>query len=442
MTALIIQQKQRRWAYLVLSVFLLLFLGLIYAWSVFRIPLEQEFGWSKSGTSLTFSISMVMFCLGGLISGVLTARKGMRITLVLAALLLVSGFGLASQITSLMGIYLTYGGMAGLGVGLGYNAAISTIMRWFPDKQGLVSGIALMGFGFGAMILGTAGASLISLAGWRMTFLLIAASYAVVIALAVVILRPPDADFTAALSGALPKGKEAREEIGWQDMLRRQSFWLFFLWAILLSAAGLSIINISAGYAGTFVGGNLTQAAAIAGVISIANGAGRVLAGQLFDSKGCKVTMYSLCGLSGSGCCPCRCRCEPQPACPSDSLCPYGLGLWRLSADGVCLCCLILWLPELWHEFQYRQSQSYRRFDPRPHVCQWYAHDGFYHHRHTGRYRSCHYDGNPPLTSDRQQMDESEGSSCTPFSHRSGLCRDDAFRFVCVLPVETNALQG
>lgn len=294
MTALIIQQKQRRWAYLVLSVFLLLFLGLIYAWSVFRIPLEQEFGWSKSGTSLTFSISMVMFCLGGLISGVLTARKGMRITLVLAALLLVSGFGLASQITSLMGIYLTYGGMAGLGVGLGYNAAISTIMRWFPDKQGFVSGIALMGFGFGAMILGTAGASLISLAGWRMTFLLIAASYAVVIALAVVILRPPDADFTAALSGALPKGKEAREEIGWQDMLRRQSFWLFFLWAILLSAAGLSIINISAGYAGTFVGGNLTQAAAIAGVISIANGAGRVLAGQLFDSKGCKVTMYTV----------------------------------------------------------------------------------------------------------------------------------------------------
>lgn len=237
---------------------------------------------------------MVMFCLGGLISGVLTARKGMRITLVLAALLLVSGFGLASQITSLMGIYLTYGGMAGLGVGLGYNAAISTIMRWFPDKQGLVSGIALMGFGFGAMILGTAGASLISLAGWRMTFLLIAASYAVVIALAVVILQPPDADFTAALSGALPQGKEAREEIGWQDMLRRQSFWLFFLWAILLSAAGLSIINISAGYAGTFVGGNLTQAAAIAGVISIANGAGRVLAGQLFDSKGCKVTMYTV----------------------------------------------------------------------------------------------------------------------------------------------------
>lgn len=294
MKALVMQKKRRRWAYLILSVFLLLFLGLIYAWSVFRVPLEQEFGWSKSGTSLTFSISMIMFCLGGLISGVLTARKGMRTTLILAVVLLASGFGLASQITSLMGIYLTYGGMAGLGVGLGYNAVISTIMRWFPDKQGLVSGIALMGFGFGAMILGTAGASLIGLVGWRMTFLLIAASYAVVIALAIVILRPPDADFTAALSESLPKGKAAREEIGWQDMLRRRSFWLFFLWAILLSAAGLSIINISAGYAGTFVGGDLTQAAAIAGVISIANGAGRVLSGQLFDSKGYKVTMYTV----------------------------------------------------------------------------------------------------------------------------------------------------
>ena len=60
MKALVMQKKRRRWAYLILSVFLLLFLGLIYAWSVFRVPLEQEFGWSKSGTSLTFSISMIM----------------------------------------------------------------------------------------------------------------------------------------------------------------------------------------------------------------------------------------------------------------------------------------------------------------------------------------------------------------------------------------------
>ena len=149
------RNKQLRWLYLALGVGLLLCLGLIYAWSVFRAPLEAEFGWSKAQTSVTFSISMMMFCLGGLASGMLTGRKGPRFTLTACALFLLAGFAMASRIHTLPGIYVSYGGFCGFGVGLGYNATISTIMRWFPDKQGLVSGITLMGFGFGGMLLGT-----------------------------------------------------------------------------------------------------------------------------------------------------------------------------------------------------------------------------------------------------------------------------------------------
>lgn len=67
--------KKARWGYLILGVALLLCLGLIYAWSVFRAPLEEEFGWSKAQTSVTFSISMMMFCLGGLVSGIVTGKK-------------------------------------------------------------------------------------------------------------------------------------------------------------------------------------------------------------------------------------------------------------------------------------------------------------------------------------------------------------------------------
>ena len=140
------QQKRKRWAYLALGVVLLLFLGLIYAWSVFRVPLEQEFGWAKGETSLTFSISMMMFCLGGLVSGIVTAKKGVRFTLIFSAIFLAAGFMLASRADSLLFIYITYGGLAGFGSGLGYNLAaivggafVPTIATWLSSHWGVKS---------------------------------------------------------------------------------------------------------------------------------------------------------------------------------------------------------------------------------------------------------------------------------------------------------------
>lgn len=290
-----ISPKRLRWLYLAISVFLLLFLGLIYAWSVFRVPLAREFGWAGSELSLTFSVSMMMFCLGGLVSGIITARRGVRFTLMLSAVFLAAGFSLGSYIESLIGLYLTYGVLAGFGSGLGYNSSISTMVRWFPDKQGLVSGIALMGFGFGAMVLGTLGASLIEAIGWRSTFLGFGIAFAIIVPSAAIIIRPASTEFLNTLSG-MAKGEAAFiENIGWQQMLRRRNFWLYFVWAIVLSAAGLAVINISAPYASGFLGGDLTKAAAIAGSLSIANGVGRVLFGRLFDKAGYKKTMLMVC---------------------------------------------------------------------------------------------------------------------------------------------------
>lgn len=287
------QLKKTRWGYLALGVVLLLCLGLIYAWSVFRAPLEAEFGWSKAQTSVTFSVSMTMFCLGGLTSGVVTGKKGPRFTLAACAVCLLAGFALASRINSLPGIYITYGGFCGFGVGLGYNATISTLMRWFPDKQGLVSGITLMGFGFGGMLLGTLGASLITALGWRTTFLIFAVAFAVIMLTGAALLRTAEDAFVEAVATG-GKKKEAVEEIPWREMLRRRNFWLCFVWAVILSAAGLAIINEATTYAAPFVGGDLTRAAALAGMVSVANGVGRVISGQMFDTAGYRTTMLSI----------------------------------------------------------------------------------------------------------------------------------------------------
>ncbi|WP_295737866.1 MFS transporter [uncultured Oscillibacter sp.] len=287
------RSKKIRWGYLALGVVLLLCLGLIYAWSVFRAPLEAEFGWSKAQTSVTFSVSMTMFCLGGLASGMITGKKGPRFTLTACAFFLLAGFALASRIHSLAGIYITYGGFCGFGVGLGYNATISTLMRWFPDKQGLVSGITLMGFGFGGMLLGTLGAGLITALGWRTTFLIFAVAFAVIMLAGAALLRTAEDAFVEAVATGGRK-KEAVEEIPWREMLRRRNFWLCFVWAVILSAAGLAIINEATTYAAPFVNGDLTRAAALAGMVSIANGVGRVISGQMFDTAGYRTTMLSI----------------------------------------------------------------------------------------------------------------------------------------------------
>lgn len=291
------RQMSSRWALLVLGVILLLFLGLIYGWSIFRSPLQSEFGWTDSQASLTFSISMMTFCLGGLVGGIINKGKnGFRINLIAAAVLLAIGFFSASNIQSLMGIYLSYGVCCGFGVGLGYNTAISTIVKWFPDKQGLISGITLMGFGFGSMILGTVAGAMIQSMGWRVTFRIFAVAFAIVMVVGALLLRNAGAEFVAYLSQGSSKAvTPAVEEVGAAVMLRRRNFWIYFVWAIILSAAGLAIINSSAPYAQLFVGENLTLAASIAGIVSIANGVGRVIFGGMFDKIGYRLTMLIDC---------------------------------------------------------------------------------------------------------------------------------------------------
>ena len=266
------KMKKTRLLYLALGVVLLLFLGLIYAWSVFRAPLEAEFGWTKSQTSVTFSISMMMFCLGGLASGIITVI-------------------LASRISTLMGIYLTYGLLCGFGVGLGYNVTISTLVKWFPDRQGLVSGVALMGFGFGGMVLGTVGARMMEAMGWRTTFMIFGIVFGVLVLVCMVLLKTAPQEFVDSMMTGSKKVEPSVEELTPGETLKRRNFWVYFVWAIVLSAAGLAIINDAAPFAVEITGSELAAAAAIAGIISIFNGVGRVLVGLIYDKFNYRVTM-------------------------------------------------------------------------------------------------------------------------------------------------------
>ena len=266
-------------------------IGLIYAWSIFVKPLEAEFGWNRTETSLTFTISMTFFCIGGVISGLLLKKKSGRFIIMLSALLLAAGFLLSSRVETLAGIYISYGVFCGLGVGLAYNANISTVIKWFPDKVGFISGILLMCFGGGGLILGSVASSLIVSMGFRTTFVILAFTFAIILLVGGMFIKPPGENDVLPARKAKAKGSEDfGVELGTMEMLKRKSFWLYFSWSAVLTGAGLAVIGHAA-VAAQAVGATVAQAALIVGAISISNGVGRVVVGLIFDRFGRKISI-------------------------------------------------------------------------------------------------------------------------------------------------------
>ena len=290
--------KMNRWVYAIVGVIVLLLAGLVYAWSVLANPIAQEFStWTKAQLSLTFTICMILFCLGGLVGGLVSGKINVKINVWVAAALFFIGFFMASKTTSLMGLYIGYGVFAGFASGLAYNAVMSTMSKWFPDKQDLFPGILLMGFGFGSFIIGKIYQAFTpaEIGGWRTSFLVFGVILLVVLAICGFFFVKPGKDFVPPTAGKAKakKNNEQGIDVPATVMLRRPAFWLFFIWAILLSAAGLALIAQATGVA-TQVGGEGISASTITtvvGLISIFNGVGRVIFGGLFDKIGRGKTM-------------------------------------------------------------------------------------------------------------------------------------------------------
>lgn len=258
-----------------------LFLGIIYAWTMFRVEIEKVFPeMTAAELSLNFTITMICFCLGGFFGGKISAKFSQRLSARLSAVMLLIGFMCVSFIggmspdTALLIMYIFYGGISGLGVGIGYNACISAVSPWFPEKLGLVSGVLLMGFGFGSLLLGLLAQSLAETLGIFAVFRIYAVALFVVMFAGSFFLHKPPA---AENSGT----EDVSVSLTPSHMLRRGSFWVYFLWNTIMASAGQLVIN-SASNIAVFFG----AAAGLGLVISIFNGAGRTITGVVMDIAG------------------------------------------------------------------------------------------------------------------------------------------------------------
>jgi MFS transporter, OFA family, oxalate/formate antiporter len=280
-----------RWAIAAAGVVMQVALGAVYAWSVFRNPLTKEFGWSISQVTVTFTLSIFFLGLAAGFGGLWMARVGPRTVGLTAAVLYGLGVFLASlSADKLWVLYLTYGVLAGIGLGFGYIVPVATLVKWFPDKRGMITGIAVAGFGAGALVTAPIATRLIESRGVLPTFAILGVAYLLMVAGASLFMRNPP-------EGWRPEGWEPSEtqkaQRSARDYTVREAVgtWQWYaLWALLFLnvTAGISIISQAAAMAEEITGASAIAAAGVVGIISIANGSGRFLWAWLSDFIGRK----------------------------------------------------------------------------------------------------------------------------------------------------------
>ena len=285
---------------LVVSTALLLFLGLIYAYSVLLAPLKVEFGWSVAQMTLVFALSICSFTLGSLAVGPLVRAKKNAVALLAGAAMLAAGFlgtALASGGAALYMAYAAYGVAASFGIGWVYNVVIPTVTSWFPDKCGFAQGVCLMGFGAGGFVLGPVAMQLYSVLPWRGTLVGFAVVFAALVAGSAAVLKAPgDAEASELAALAAGAGDAGAAEVADNrfvssgQMLRTPTFWLLYAFLFMLGSIGMGITGIGRELP-LSLGASDLAAAVVIGFVNVGSGVGRLSCGIALDKLGRHRTM-------------------------------------------------------------------------------------------------------------------------------------------------------
>ena len=277
-----------RWVIAAAGVVMQIALGAIYAWSVFRTPLIEAFGWTISEVTLTFTIAIFVVGFATFGGGIWMRRSGPRTVALAAGVLYGLGIFLASLTNGrLWWLYGSYGLLGGIGLGLGYIVPVATLVKWFPDKRGMITGLAVAGFGAGALITAPIATRLIGTIGVLNTFAALGVVYLVMVLGAALFMQDPPAGYKPA--GWVPPVTNRQQHATAYTLASALRSWQWYgLWALLFlnTTAGIAIISQAAPMAQEITNVSAAIAAATVGLISIANGVGRLFWAWLSDFVG------------------------------------------------------------------------------------------------------------------------------------------------------------
>ena len=235
-----------RWLIAAAGVVMQIALGAVYAWSVFRIPLTTTYGWTISQVTLTFELAILVLGFASFAGGEWMRRVGPRRVALVGGLCYGLGTILAGQAHGhITLLYLSYGVLGGIGLGLGYIVPLATLIKWFPDRRGMITGLSVAGFGAGALVTAPVAARLISSVGLPDTFAILGASYFVLVAGAALCMKTAPDGYRP--DGWQPPATAAAARAGADYTLGQalRSWQWYALWAILFlnTCAGISIIS-------------------------------------------------------------------------------------------------------------------------------------------------------------------------------------------------------
>jgi OFA family oxalate/formate antiporter-like MFS transporter len=297
--------ETKRWLIAGAAVVMQLCLGTVYAWSVFKKPLMTAHGWSETGTQAAFMILMAVVGTSAVFGGSLVDKKGPRFVATVGGILFGIGTlltGVADKIGSLALLYIGYGIVGGIGNGFGYVTPIATLIRWFPDKRGLVTGLAVMGFGAGAFFMGQIAPKMVISMGVANTYFVWGVIFLILVTGAAQMYKNPPAGWLpAGFKPAAAKGKSAADSIPFNKAVKTRQWWTLWLMLFLNVSAGIGLISQLSPMAQDVLRNSIEgqptpdqlkalaiTAGTVLAIASIFNGLGRLIWSWLSDAIGRK----------------------------------------------------------------------------------------------------------------------------------------------------------
>ena len=283
---------KNRYIYVIAGTLVLLLAGVIYAWSILNAPFQTQFGWSQGALGLNFTLTMGAFCAGLILGGFLLKKISLRAIMILSGVLVCIGFSVTGRMSGahIIVLYLAYAVLCGLGIGMVYNALISSIMGWFPDKRATVSGILMMGFGASTLVFGFVANTIMDAVGWRNMYVGIGVTMLLVFTLCSFFIKAYVPTKPATKKEESKESTTQTADLNTAQVLRKSSFWRFYGFEIFIAAVGACVISMARDMA-TSVSIAEQTAVMLVGVSAVSNGIGRIVAGMLFDKKGSMFTI-------------------------------------------------------------------------------------------------------------------------------------------------------
>jgi len=282
---------KNRWFMALAAMAIHICIGSVYAWSVYVNPIQSTMNWTLTDVTITFSVAIFFLGLSAALMGKFVERKGPRVAATLAAVLFglgTLGSGLAIYMESKILLYLTYGVLGGAGLGIGYISPVSMLVKWFPDRRGMATGLAIMGFGFASAISGPAIKILIDEVGVSSTFYILGSIYFIIMFTAAQYLaNPPEGYMPERLSDAINSGKKKLKEdlvnITRNEAIRTVRFYGLWIMLFINVTCGIAIISVASPLLQEVLGISALAAASAVGLMGIFNGAGRIMWASISD---------------------------------------------------------------------------------------------------------------------------------------------------------------